>query len=169
MDSGQAAVKSLVVVYSYHHHNTEKVARAIAEVWGAEIKAPKHVRPEELAQYDLVGFGSGVYFGKLHQDLVALAAALPATAHARAFVFSTSATPNKGPQQHQSCMAKWHGETRSALEARGWTVVGDWNCAGWLTLGPLKLIGGITRGRPNEEDLASAREFAQEMKGKAAG
>lgn len=116
-----------------------------------------------------MGLGSGVYGGKLHQDLVALAAAAPATTHGKAFVFSTSATPNKGPQQHQSAMAKWHGQTRSALEARGWTVLGDWNCAGWLTLGPLKLIGGITRGRPNEADLALAREFALEMRQKAAG
>ena len=168
METTDRALKALLVVYSYHHHNTEKVARVMAEVLGAEVRAPKDVRPEDLAGYDLVGFGSGIYGGKLHQDLVALAEAAPATTHGKAFVFSTSATPNKGPQQHEATMAKWHGQTRSTLAAKGWTLMGDFNCAGWLTLGPLKLIGGITRGRPNEEDLASAREFALEMKRKAA-
>jgi len=50
MDNEGRAIKSLIVVYSYHHHNTEKVARAMAEVLGAEVKAQKDVRPEELAE-----------------------------------------------------------------------------------------------------------------------
>jgi hypothetical protein len=33
----------------------------------------------------------------------------------------------------------------------------------------LKLFGGMNRGRPNEADLASAREFALAMRQRAAG
>jgi flavodoxin len=54
-------LKSLVVVFSYHHNNTEKIANACANVLGAEVKTPQQVTPEEIAKYDLVGFGSGIY------------------------------------------------------------------------------------------------------------
>ena len=55
------AMKSLLVLYSYHNRNTEKIAVAMAKVLEAEIKTPEQVKPEELPAYDLVGFGSGIY------------------------------------------------------------------------------------------------------------
>jgi flavodoxin len=39
--------------------------------------------------------------------------------------------------------------------------VGDFVCKALDTYGPLKLIGGLNKGRPNEEDYQKAREFAQ--------
>jgi hypothetical protein len=33
-------VKSLVIVFSYHHGNTEKIAHTIAHVLGADVKTP---------------------------------------------------------------------------------------------------------------------------------
>ena len=48
--------KTLLVLYSYHHHNTEKIAKVFSEVLDAEIKIPQQVNPEELQEYDLVGF-----------------------------------------------------------------------------------------------------------------
>jgi flavodoxin len=54
-------MKSLIVLFSYHHNNIRKVAEAIAEILGAPIKSPQETSPEELSQYDLVGFGSGIY------------------------------------------------------------------------------------------------------------
>ena len=53
-------MKSLLVLYSYHHHNTEKIAKVFAKVLDAEIKTPQEIKPEELQDYDLVGFGSGI-------------------------------------------------------------------------------------------------------------
>ena len=38
-------VKSLVIVFSYHHGNTEKIAHTIANVLGAEVKTPQQVLP----------------------------------------------------------------------------------------------------------------------------
>ena len=50
-------MKSLLVLYSYHHKNTEKVAKAFAKVLNAQIKTPRQTVPEELQEYDLIGFG----------------------------------------------------------------------------------------------------------------
>ena len=74
IDSGDPkAVRSLVVVFSYHHGNTEKVANAIAKVLGAEVRTPQQVDPEELREYDLIGFGSGIYSARHHESLLELA------------------------------------------------------------------------------------------------
>jgi len=57
-------VNCLLVVFSYHHKNTEKIANVFAKILDAQIKAPQQINPEELQEYDLIGFGSGIYFGK---------------------------------------------------------------------------------------------------------
>ena len=51
------SMKSLLVLYSYHHQNTEKVAKVFAKVLDAEIKMPQEIKPEELQEYDIIGFG----------------------------------------------------------------------------------------------------------------
>ena len=63
-------MKTLIVVYSYHHNNTQKVAEAFAKVLDAEIKTPQQTDPEELQNYDLVGFGSGIDSGKNYKELL---------------------------------------------------------------------------------------------------
>ena len=60
-------MKTLIVVYSYHHNNTQKVAEVFAKVLDAQIKTPQQINPEELQDYDLVGFGSGIDSGKNYQ------------------------------------------------------------------------------------------------------
>jgi len=70
-------VKSLVVVFSYHHKNTEKIANVFAKVLDAPVKTPQQVNPEELPGYGLIGFGSGIYSAQNHQSLLDLADKLP--------------------------------------------------------------------------------------------
>ena len=57
-------MKTLLVLYSYHHHNTEKIAKVFAKVLDAEIKTPQEIKPDELQEHDLIGFGSGIYSAK---------------------------------------------------------------------------------------------------------
>ena len=86
-------VKSLVIVFSYHHNNTEKIANACAKALGAEVKTPHQVKPEEIAEYDLVGFGSGIYSATFDPSVLDLAGRLPNTAGKKAFLFSTYGAP----------------------------------------------------------------------------
>jgi flavodoxin len=46
-----APMKSLLVVYSYHHNNTEKIADVIARVLDSQIKTPQQTDQEELHEY----------------------------------------------------------------------------------------------------------------------
>jgi flavodoxin len=63
-------MKALVIVLSYHHHNTEKIAKVFAKVLDAPLQTPQQVKLEELQTYDLIGFGSGIDSEKHYQVLL---------------------------------------------------------------------------------------------------
>ncbi len=57
-----------------------------------------------------------------------------------------------------------HDEFEQLLVNRGFVVVGNFSCLGWITTGLFKLLGGMNKGRPNEDDLTEARMFALGLK-----
>ena len=84
-------MRSLIIVYSYHHNNTEKIAKVFGKVLDAQLRTPQEVNLEELQEYDLIGFGSGIYGARHHKLLFDLADALPQAPNGKAFIFSTGA------------------------------------------------------------------------------
>jgi flavodoxin len=159
------AVKSLVVVFSYHHKNTEKLARVLAKALGAEVKNPRDIDPEELREYDLVGFGSGIDSDRHYKALLDLADELPRMNQKKAFLFSTCGIPvfAAGERYVEEYSAKSHSALREKLISRGYTIIGEYSCAGFNTNSFLGLFGGLNKGRPNAKDLGRAEEFAREI------
>jgi flavodoxin len=137
----------LIIYKSYHRMNTEKVAKVMAETMNATLKKADEASPEDLAGYDLVGFGSGIYGGRHHKSLFGLIENLPRT-EKDAFIFSTSG----GVQQ------KADQPLKEALTAKGFRIVGQFRCRG--AFGPM-WFSVVNRGHPDEQDLKRAREFAQ--------
>ncbi|MCW3988389.1 MAG: flavodoxin, partial [Candidatus Bathyarchaeota archaeon] len=84
-------MESLLVLFSYHHNNTEKIANVFAKVLDTQIKTPQQINPEELQEYSLIGFGSGIFDEKHHKTLLDLADKLSQVTNKKAFIFSTSA------------------------------------------------------------------------------
>jgi flavodoxin len=148
-------MKTLIILFSHHHKNTDKIAQVIAGVLEAEIKKTQQVDPSSLSEYDLVGFGSGIYFRKMHKSLLKLAENIPNLPQKKAFIFSTSGE-GKGTKHHK--------ELREKLRAKGFNILSEFNCPGKDTYGLTKLVGGIQKSRPNGEDLRVAEEFAKELK-----
>jgi len=151
-------MKSLLVLFSYHHNNTEKVANVFAKVLDAQIKTPQQINPKELQEYILIGFGSGIYGGEHHKDLLDLADNLPQVTNRKAFIFSTSAMTGEAK------VAKDHSLLREKLQSKGYMIVDEFSCKGFNTNSFLKYFGGMNKGRPNAEDLKHAEEFAQNLK-----
>ncbi|HIH73245.1 MAG: Flavodoxin [Thermococcales archaeon 44_46] len=147
-------MSAIIVYVSIHHKNTEKIAKAIAEVLNAKLVKPWEVKPEELLKYDLIGFGSGIYYWKHHRALFKLIDNLPEVKGKKAFIFSTAGinTPFIN-----------HRKLRRALRRKGFEIVGEFSCRGWDTNGWLEKIGGISKGHPNEKDLEKARRFAKKL------
>jgi flavodoxin len=150
--------ETLLVLYSYHHHNTEKIAKVFAKVLDAEIKMSKQVNPEELQEYDLVGFGSGIYSAKHDESLLELADALPEVNNKNAFLFSTAGITG------ESKKTKDHATLREKLESKGYSIVDEFQCKGFNTNSFLRIFGGMNKGRPNAKDLGNAENFAMKVK-----
>jgi len=151
-------MKSLLILFSYHHKNTEKVAKVFAQVLDAQIKTPEQINHEELQDYDLIGFGSGIYGAQHHKSLLDLADKLPQISNKKVFIFSTSAIINEAK------VAKDHSLLREKLQSKGYMIVNEFACKGFNTNSFLKYFGGMNKGRPNAKDLKDAEEFAQNLK-----
>lgn len=149
-------MKPLIICSSIHHQNTSKIAKAMAEVLNCPVIRTEDVRTEELKEYDLIGFGSGIYLWKNHRELIKLAGNLPDMSGKSSFIFSTSGDKNKNTQ-------KWHKPLRDKLVQKGLKILDEFNCLGWDTIGPLKFFGGLNKGRPNEEDIEDAKSFANNI------
>jgi flavodoxin len=159
-------MKSLIILYSYHHRNTEKIADVLARVLDAQIRSPQQVNPEELWDYDLLSFGSGIYAEKLHGSILDLADRLPQVTGKKAIVFSTNGAPASlfSDSMSRDQMAKNHRLIKEKLQAKGYAIVGEFSCPGFNTNSFLRYLGGLNKGRPNAEDLKRAEEFAQGLR-----
>jgi flavodoxin len=150
-------MRSLLVLVSYHHKNTEKIARVIANVLDAQIMAPQQLDIKELQGHGLIGFGSGIYSGKHHEALLSLADVLPPVTNKKAFIFSTSA------MMGEAKVAGDHALLREKLRSKGYTIVGEFSCKGFNTNSFLKYLGGMNKGKPDADDLMRAETFARDV------
>lgn len=146
-------MKTLIVYHSEHHMNTKKIAEVIASVLNAtQVKSP-YINITDIKEYDLIGFGSGVYHGKFHENLYNWVYSLPEQDGKSAFLFSTTGSKSSGERAHEQFAA--------VLNKRGFKVIGSFSCLGFDTaLSP----AGINRDRPNAGDLKDAEEFARHLK-----
>ena len=155
------AHRALVICKSVHHKSTARIAQRIADVLDAVVVTPEEMPYTILDDYDLVGFGSGIYYGRFHSALWEWIRGLPSWSISRkpAFVFSTSGLP--------SLWRLWHGPFTKELSRKGFDVIGEFHCRGFDSWGPLALLGGVNRRHPDEHDLDRAARFAQAMATKA--
>ncbi len=146
-------MKRIIVYDSVRHGNTEKIAKAISEVVDAELIKSSKVKSKYLNYYDLIGFGSGIFFGKHSTNILDLIGRIPNVSNKKAFVFSTS---GQGKMEYNSY-------AKQMLRDKGFDVIGNFACKGFDTYGPFKLIGGIAKNRPNENDIEMAKYFARKF------
>jgi len=146
-------MQTIIIYTSIAHGNTEKVAKAIAEVLKADIRKTEEITPDTLLKYDLVGFGSGIYKGKHHQNIFDLLNKMPVSQGKKVFIFSTSGYGT----------TNFNDKLKKELIGKGFNVIGDFACKGLDTYGINKLYGGAAKGRPNQEDLQAAASFAKNL------
>ena len=147
-------MKTLIICISTYHGNTEKIAKAMAETLDAKLVKPNEIETVELSQYDLIGFGSGIYFGKHHKSLLDFVSKLQLQDNKKAFIFSTRGL---------FFTSIWHKSLKKQLLEKGFKIVGEFSCKGFDAYGPFKLIGGINKNKPDEKDLDDAKKFSVEL------
>jgi len=151
-------MKTLIIYVSIHHGNTEKVAKVMANVLDANLLPVERADTGMLEQYDLIGFGSGIYFGEHHESLLSFADRLPTFRSKKVFIFSTSGL------RKIRFVHNFDEPLMKRLQQKGFDIIGEFSCRGFDTYRATKLVGGINRGRPDARDLEEAEDFARSLK-----
>ena len=138
-----------IVYYSQHHGNTKKLLDAIKAADPSVelidvVKAPA----ADLSTYDRIGFASGIYFSAFAKQIIAFADAhLPENKDI--FYIYTHGAP-KGD---------FLKAMREIVSRKHCKELGEYRCQGYDTFGPFKLVGGIAKGHPTEDEIKRAVEF----------
>ena len=147
MKGGRLQKTRVSVFYHSKSGNTRKIANAIAEEMKSEaVEASAVGEGYSLKKTDLVFVGSGNYMNAPAKEIVAFIEALVPAEDRYAAVFGTAGGSSTAHLE----------KMKSLLEKKGLKVLGEWSCPG-------QEFALKNRGRPNEEDLREAREFAKKM------
>lgn len=145
-------MKTLIVYHSEHHGNTKKLLDAIAKEGNVTLLDASSGAGMDCGEYDLIGFASGIYYQKFHKNVVNWV--------------EKNLSPGKKVFFLYTCGVKrdsYADDIALAVGRKGAQLVGSYVCPGYDTFGPFKLVGGIAKGRPNEEDIAGAVRFYREI------
>jgi hypothetical protein len=143
-----------IVYQSPHHGNTKKLLDAIVQahpdvkLFRAETDA---FTPDA---FDVIGFASGIYMGKLHRTVQKAMDSVNGIGR-KTFVVFTCGDLKGG---------KYGERYPDMLREKGFEFLGMYYCVGHDSFGPLKLVGGVNKGRPNEEDIRGAVTFFDGLK-----
>ena len=141
-------MRSIIIYASTHHGNTKKLVDAISGECEIVVVDATKVREKDLKDYDLIGFASGIFYTKFAAPVLGFAAVnLPMNKDV--FFIATAGNTNKGNFK----------SIEAITNEKQCRVVGRFQCKGFDTYGPMKLIGGINKDRPNGDDLKAAVEF----------
>ena len=145
-------MNTAIVYYSRHHGNTKKLLDAIAEKHPVTLIDVTAQPDADLSGYDRIGFASGIYYSAFAKQIIAFAEAhLPEKKDV--FYLYTHGAP-KGD------FLKAMREIAGKKHCR---EIGEYRCQGFDTFGPFKLVGGIAKGHPTEEEIKGAVDFYQQL------
>ena len=147
--------KCFIFYVSQHHQNTEKLLKqAIGGDPLAELVPLTDAPLPDLSQYSLIGLDSGVYMGEPHTAILAfLEKHRKDLAGRKVFTILTSGSNQKNYSKN----------FRALLENCGCSITGSFQCKGFDTNGPWKLIGGIAKSHPDAADISDAAAFIREQ------
>ncbi|MBQ3205737.1 MAG: flavodoxin [Peptococcaceae bacterium] len=142
-------MKKTVIIYaSTHHGNTRKLIEAISEKYQIDIIDAIEQKFANLSEYDLIGFASGIDFGKFYDAVEQfLKDNLPE--NKAVFFMYTCARDDKD----------FTYTMRTEAMKRHALLMGEYGCRGYNTYGAWKVIGGMNKHHPTKKELDGAVQF----------
>ena len=142
-------MKTAIVYYSKHHGNTKKLLDAIVEADASVILIDvTKEKDADLSSFDRIGLASGMYFSSFAKQIVTFAKTyLPENKDV--FYIYTHGAPVGG----------FLKDIRRVVKEKHCREIGRYHCYGFDTVGWFKKIGGISKGHPNEKEIANAVKF----------
>lgn len=145
-------MKTAVVYFSKHHFNTKKLLDFLSADNDITLIDAATVKNANLDEYDLIGFASGIYYSKFHKSVLQFAENnLPE--NKKVFLIYTYAAKKDG----------YTKAIKNVAAKKSAEILGEFGCLGFNTYGPFKLIGGIAKGHPDNDDLKNVRSFFESI------
>ena len=141
-------MKTAIVYYSEHHGNTKKLLDAIAAKHDVTLINVTKTPESDLSGYDRIGLASGIYYSSFAKQLLAYAEEHLPEGKDVFYIFT-----------HGAPKGMFLNAVRKIAEAKHCRELGDYHCQGFDTFGPFKLVGGIAKGHPTEDEIAGAVSF----------
>ena len=129
-----------------------KIAEAMAEAAPITIVDVDDAERYNVRNYDIIGYGSGIYAGKFGKKILNHVDNNTADLK-NVFLFSTSGT---GKEKYNESLVDY-------LNQSGKNVLGSFACKGLCKWFIFALVGGIAKGHPNMEDFESAQVFIEQI------
>lgn len=144
--------KTAIIYASKHHGNTFKLVEAISQKYNVTLIDATLQQTFNLQEYDLIGFASGIDFGKFYKEI-------------KKFL-NDNLPDNKKVFFIYTCAKKSSTFTRSIGEkanAKHSELLGEYGCRGYNTYGPWKLFGGMNKGHPTASETEDAIRFYENL------
>ena len=141
-------MKTAVVYYSEHHGNTKKLLDAIAAKHDVTLINVTKTPESDLSGYDRIGLASGIYYSSFAKQLLAYAEEHLPEGKDVFYIYT-----------HGAPKGMFLNAVRKIAEAKCCRELGDYHCQGFDTFGPFKLVGGIAKGHPTEDEISGAVSF----------
>ena len=141
-------MKTAIVYYSEHHGNTKKLLDAIAAKHDVTLINVTKTPESDLSGYDRIGLASGIYYSSFAKQLLAYAEEHLPEGKDVFYIFT-----------HGAPKGMFLNAVRKIAEAKHCRELGDYHCQGFDTFGPFKLVGGIAKGHPTEDEISGAVSF----------
>lgn len=144
--------KAAIIYASTHHGSTRKLVEAIADKYEVVQIDSTNCQQADLSGYDLIGFASGIDFGKFYDSVERfLEKNLPE--NKRVFFMYTCAKVNN----------RFTNSIKAAATKKRATVLGEYGCKGFNTYGPWKVIGGMNKNHPTKNELENCITFFETL------
>jgi len=141
-------MKTCICYKSSHHQNTLKLLEAIKKDNNVDLIDVLKEPNKDISNYDVIGIASGIVYSKYYKEVIKFVNDnLPQ--NKKVFFIHTAGDPRKN--QNKS--------VKDIADSRNCITIGTYFTKGFDTYGPFKLIGGINKERPNDEDIQGAINF----------
>lgn len=145
-------MKTAIIYYSKHHGNTKKLLEAIAQKYEVTLIDVTDKPTVDLSDYNRIGFASGIYYSKFQKTLLKYADEYMPDGKETFFIYTYGAEK-----------AGYTNAIKEIVLRHNAKIIGEFGCFGFNTFGPFKLIGGIAKGHPNNEDINNVLKFYESL------
>ena len=143
-------MNTAIAYYSQHHGNTKKLIDAIAAQADVTLINVAENEKAALTEFDCIGLASGIYFASFAKPILTFAEKhLPEKKDV--FFINTCGVQS----------GVYFDAVRRIAKAKHCKELGAFQCLGFDTFGPFKLVGGIAKGHPDADEIAAAVSFFQ--------